>query len=283
MRYATKGVWTDLRKWQRQAAAAGRIDKVFVGSMMDVAEKDRPLSAWDGGPMKDLNTGEPVEWTLDSARQAFFEVIVPDCPNLFFQLLSKRPGNFRKVVPPQWLERGPVRPVSGSSPTLWPVNVMAGCSVVDQPTADTLIPQLLELPCAKFLSVEPLLGPVDLNLWRVAIPKHRESWPAERVKNFWVIVGGESGPGARPCNITWIRDVISQCREYGVPVFVKQLGSKPYVVVYNENSTTDCGDEHYFKLKDSKGGDWDEWSADLRVRECPEVEQVALEKALASF
>ena len=73
----------------------------------------------------------------------------------------------------------------------------------------------------------------------------------------WVIVGGESGPGARECDVAWIRSVVEQCQAAGVPVFVKQLGKiatfggKPY------------------RTEHTKGGDPSEWPADLRVREIP--------------
>jgi len=85
-----------------------------------------------------------------------------------------------------------------------------------------------------FLSAEPLVGPIDLQLDQVD----------------WVILGGESGPNARPCESEWMRSIKSQCRADGVPVFVKQLGKRA-------------------DLEDPKGGDPAEWPRDLRVRRFP--------------
>ncbi len=152
-----------------------------------------------------------------------------------------------------------------SAPRSVPPNVWIGCSVEDQQRADERIPELLKIPATvRFLSVEPLLGPINLGLWRVDIPKHRESWPTERVRNFWTIIGGESGPKARPCDMAWIRSIVEQCREAGVPAFVKQMGAYPVDdSVHGERKTT-------VVLRDSKGGDWDEWPEDLRIREFPE-------------
>ena len=93
-----------------------------------------------------------------------------------------------------------------------------------------------------------------------------------------VIVGGESGPGARPCDIAWIRSVVEQCRAAGVKCFVKQLGARPTLT---EAVLGEWGDGVRFTgdgpgtnrgrvlLLDKKGGDPSEWPADLRVREFP--------------
>jgi protein gp37 len=81
----------------------------------------------------------------------------------------------------------------------------------------------------------------------------------------WIIVGGESGPGARPFNIRWARSTIAQCRTVGCAVFIKQLGS-------NARTNAICGyDDAMQKLqfRDRKGGDPAEWDSDLRVREFP--------------
>lgn len=81
-----------------------------------------------------------------------------------------------------------------------------------------------------------------------------------RPKIGWVVVGGESGPGARPFDPNWARSILAQCRDAGVPVFIKQLGAKP---------VTPWGTS--WGLRDRKGGDMAEWPADLRVRHLPEV------------
>ena len=150
---------------------------------------------------------------------------------------------------------------------------LLGVSVEDQATAEKRIPWLLDSPAAvRFVSYEPALGPVDFtNLdvmqhWDLPYHKHaptirldalRGHWkgPDDIITGLdWVIVGGESGPGARPFGIAWARSVVEQCREAGVACFVKQLGAHPYP------SAT---------LRDPKGGDPSEWPEDLRVREWP--------------
>jgi protein gp37 len=98
-----------------------------------------------------------------------------------------------------------------------PDNVMFGTSPVDQKTANTLIPQLLEVKGRKFLSVEPLIGPIDFS----NIPVDRERhWTSID----WVIVGGESGHGARPIHPGWVRQLRYQCAKATVPFFFKQWG-----------------------------------------------------------
>lgn len=82
-----------------------------------------------------------------------------------------------------------------------------------------------------------------------------------------MIVGGESGPGARPFNIAWARQTVQHCRDAGVPVFVKQLGAKPYDTIRAAIE----GGNSWLNLKDKKGGDPSEWPEDLRVRQYPEA------------
>lgn len=162
----------------------------------------------------------------------------------------------------------------------WPLpNVWLGTSCEDQATADARIPHLLRCPAAvRFISAEPLLGPVDL--YATAAVHHGrdhsdEGWSDLRGID-WVIVGGESGPGARPCDIDWIRSLIAQCRAAGVPCFVKQLGSSPFdssvPIVTNRvrGGRLIALTTNTIKLTDRKGGDPDEWPADLRVREFPD-------------
>lgn len=137
----------------------------------------------------------------------------------------------------------------------WPLpNVWLGVSVEDQRRADERIPLLLECPAAvRFLSVEPLLGPVNL---AYTCFNGADSFGAMPGID-WVIVGGESGPGAGVCNAGWVRGIVRQCDEARVPCFVKQLGSNPSGVLWG--------------LRDRKGGDPSEWPEDLRVQEFPEV------------
>lgn len=104
--------------------------------------------------------------------------------------------------------------------TPWPLrNVWLGVSVEDQKRADLRIPALLDSPAAvRFLSCEPLLGGVDLKAHWL-----RPTFPGPRIS--WAIIGGESGPGARPMHPDWARHLRDQCQAAGVPFFFKQWGS----------------------------------------------------------
>lgn len=190
-----------------------------------------------------------------------------------------------------------------NDPDRWPLpNLILGVSVEDQPNADLRIADLLMTPAAcRMLSMEPLLGDVDLTsvLWpgkgghRVDVLR-RGYWNAEGYRAFgpsaelgaprggftnhsdmngidWVVVGGESGPGARPCNVKWIRSIVQQCRDAGVSCFVKQLGSNPV------KAAEICGTVP-MRLKDRKGGDPTEWPQDLRVREFPDLLEMLKQK-----
>lgn len=109
----------------------------------------------------------------------------------------------------------------------------------------------------RFLSVEPLLGPLD-----VQYSGWKGEWVMEPSPVQWVIVGGESGPRARPFDLTWARSIRAQCQSAGVSLFVKQLGSRPVVdgVPYSLLSGQ--------KLE-AHGRDMDEWPEDLRIRTWP--------------
>ncbi len=93
----------------------------------------------------------------------------------------------------------------------------------------------------------------------------------------WIVVGGESGPGARPFDLAWARSTIEQCKAAGVPVFVKQLGALARCSVedvskqrrVHRKASRDGPGGWFLRLKDRKGGDWSEWPQDLRVREFP--------------
>lgn len=105
-------------------------------------------------------------------------------------------------------------------------NVWLGVSAENQKAADERLPILAKVPCrVRFVSCEPLLGPLDITRWinRDAIRESEGSWVSEQVD--WVICGGESGPGARPMDPDWARSLRDQCVAAGVPFFMKQMGS----------------------------------------------------------
>ena len=149
-------------------------------------------------------------------------------------------------------------------------NVWLGVSAENQQWADLRIPALLETPAAvRWVSAEPLLGPLDLQLWLAdgwACPhcsfRHtstigatcvgckQRTWPLPYSRLDWVVTGGESGPGARPMDLAWAETIVKQCQASGVPVLVKQLG------------TVTGGRTHH---------DIDTFPEGLRVRQYPEV------------
>lgn len=109
---------------------------------------------------------------------------------------------------------------------IWPLpNVWAGTSIEDQKTADERIPFLLRTPAAvRFISVEPLLGPIQLPPF-CGDSQHRHSGRCSIYSRLhWVIVGGESGPHARPMHPDWARKIRDDCEAAGVPFFFKQNG-----------------------------------------------------------
>jgi len=162
-----------------------------------------------------------------------------------FQILTKRAkemAEFSRALAHYPKGDRAQRPVHG-----WPPNVWLGVSAEDQRRADERIPLLLQTPAAvRFVSLEPLLGPVDIlavssaprcsqpikGLYGVdtmcALRKghtgdHSPIWRGDRTILDWVIVGGESGPGARPMHPDWARGVRDQCAAAGVPFFFKQI------------------------------------------------------------
>ena len=202
-RRAIKSAWKDINKFQRLAKENNRIDRVFVGSMMDIAEKSMPVVDIAGNKVlkPSFATGDSnpddEQMTTRYIRDHFFNNTVNHCPNLDFLLLTKRPRNYNKFIPDSWK----------ATP---PSNVMFGTSVVNQKTADSMIPELLEVNGRRFLSIEPQLDTIVL----------RSEW-LEHID--WIIVGGESGGHKRPFNPDWARSLRDQCQKAGVPFFMKQI------------------------------------------------------------
>jgi protein gp37 len=223
----SKSNWKQPLRWNKAAEAAGERHRVFCASLADVFEDREELVQW---------------------RRELFELI-DATPNLDWLLLSKRPENIMAMLPWGW--------ISGFEQGLVVPNVWFGTTVEDQERADARIHALLKVPAkVRFLSCEPLLEFVDLGL-AGRLPR------TEHPRIDWVIIGGESGPGARPFAIDWARDLVRQCRASGASPFVKQLGANPMEFTYDGMNSDEVD------LKDSHGGDWDEWPADLRIREVP--------------
>lgn len=226
--------WDQPARWNHKAWLDGVRRRVFCASLADVFEDRDELVPW---------------------RRLLFHVI-DRTPHLDWLLLTKRPENIRKMI----------QEVEEPSESSWHrANVWLGTSVSDQKTADAAIPHLIEcrdLCSVLFLSVEPLLAEVNLRKINTYAAPITHELPLLTAGNIqfeidWVIVGGESGPGVRPCKLEWIESIVKQCRSGGVPCFVKQLGSRP------------VSDRGAFLIRDSKGGNIDEWPEDLQVREFP--------------
>ncbi len=178
--------------------------RVFVNSLSDLFE-DRP--------------------ELVPLRQKFWD-LVEQCINIDFLLLTKRPENIEKLIPDPWW------PGHASFYPSVPRNIWWGISAENQQRFDASIP-ILESFARLFtvkkiwVSLEPLLGPIDIEAWLTEEDLGDEeercwSWPIN-----WVVVGGESGPGCRPMEIAWARALRDQCREAEVPFYMKQLGGHP--------------------------------------------------------
>lgn len=144
-------------------------------------------------------------------------------------------------------------------------NLWQGVSAEDQTRAEQRLPGLLKANVAvRFVSYEPLLGPIDVLRIEKEVGSAKGGCPALPLLDLGII-GGESGSGARPCNVEWIRSLIDQHKQAGIACFVKQLGSEP-------RPSALPSDVAVRYIKHPKGGDPQEWPPDLRVRQFPGVE-----------
>ena len=223
--------------------------KVFVNSMSDLFHKDVP----------------------DDYIARVFAVMAL-APQHTFQVLTKRPGRMRSLLSSEDFESAVFLATEGRFEGYfpWPLpNVWLGTSVENQKWADVRIPQLLDTPAAvRFLSCEPLLGPISLVL------AHRFH-PVEALD--WVIVGGESGPGARPMHPEWARRLRDECFVFGVAFHFKQWGEwvtedqSPEDIILPGVSHLAWGDDEpdFYKVgkkaagRELDGQTWDEYPGGL--------------------
>lgn len=274
-----------------------------------------------------LKVRKPTKWFVNSMSDLFHESI-PDewIDKIFavmslasqhtFQVLTKRPE--RMLIYMQRLSKS-INPLEDTARSMgytfkfenfsllpWPIpNIHLGVSVEDQKTADERIPFLFETPAAvRWVSAEPLLGSVEITQY---LHDSNCDFKSEaiclcsnprEVSVDWVVVGGESGPRARGCDLDNLKLIVEQCKAASVPVFVKQLGAHPFQTRPAEGrdgsvdyALANLNEVHpqrqWFKdwtlvtqgrksvwvrglnLKNKKGGDPSEWPEDLRVREFP--------------
>jgi protein gp37 len=188
--------------------------RIFVDSMSDLFHKDVPIQFI-----------EKVFAICRIAEEHNF-IILTKRPERMFELLNS--FSFWVLVS-SWVA---VYSENGPKVIATPDNVWLGVSVEDQKTADVRIPLLLQVPAAvRFVSVEPMLGKIDLSTWMNRCSyycDHGDMYPEghrpERSFIDWVICGGESGPGARPMQLEWAESLLDQCLAANVPFFFKQWG-----------------------------------------------------------
>ena len=237
---ASEAMWAAPLKWDRSAAQAGERRRVFVNSLADFFEDYRG----------------PDAQAVAAARQRACE-LMGTTQHLDWLLLTKRPENLFFMVPPAWLKQ-------------WPPSVWVGTTAGTQETAAHRIPLILRVPAqVRFISAEPMLEDVNFRPWLsrgcrfLASDDHDPASCPDEAHYFrgidWLIIGGESGPGARPFDLEWARRSVGQCRQARVPAFVKQMGARPY----------DSASPSPIAYRDSKGGDRSEWPEDLRLQQVP--------------
>lgn len=331
----SESYWKKPFTWARDAANAGQRRKVFCSSLADVLEVPEDPKSWPRGwtdqqiadaSLRVVQTrdamnaarkrlcsiieetawmcggcGRPCSHSSDTphrvARIIELQSVGAACKGqmggclnskmggLDFLILTKRPQNWGLL--PVW-----VRPL-----------VWLGTSVADQETADELVPNLLSAQGFRyrFVSAEPLVGPVELDLPRCESHDRAhvgdghpdlgeyctecaaDGWSGELSYGHWldpfpdqginwVIVGGESGPRARPFDVAWARSIVAQCQEAGVACFVKQLGAFPVSErTLRSTRTGNTTQPTPLDLNDPKGGDTSEWPEGLAVRQWPDA------------
>ena len=176
--------WKEPLKWNKEARDEGRRHRVFCSSLADVFDHEAP----------------------EGQRERLWQLI-KDTPGLDWQLLTKRPENFKRFLPSDWTT---YYRAGGYYPNVW-----LGVTVEDQDRARKRIPMLAEQPAAlRFLSCEPLLEEVDLTKWLYdehTVSCERYAKPTGTI--HWVIVGGESGRSARVCQTAWMARIVEDCQK----------------------------------------------------------------------
>lgn len=219
-RHQFAGAAAALQAIDRKAKRMGQPLRVFHNSLSDFFDNE-----------------VSQEWR-DQAFQA-----MADTQNLVHLLLTKRIGNVAGMLPP----------LVNTFDKVFP-NVWIGSTVVNQAEADRDIPKLLAVPAAKrFLSMEPLLGPVSFEgMW---VPHTNPAMHENMLEALdWVIAGGESGPNARPMHPDWVRSLRDQCEAAGVPFLFKQWGEfLPSGADINDPAILDVPN---FQLYWSDGAKW---------------------------
>jgi protein gp37 len=189
-RFFSDAHWNEPLMWNEDARIAHRRKRVFCASMADVFERRAELHCHRERLWKLVEATRWLDWLL----------------------LTKRPQNIASMAP--WSSK-------------WPANVWLGTTVESQTYAEKRLPFLLKNGAVvRFLSCEPLLGPLDLSTWFHKNGLH----PID-----WVIAGGESGPRSRPMHPDWVGNLLRQCQKAKVPFHFKQWGHWAPINVTVEN------------------------------------------------
>ncbi|MFN3323438.1 MAG: DUF5131 family protein [Bryobacteraceae bacterium] len=192
-RMMTDAYWDQPIAWNRWCEKHGERRRVFCGSMCDVME-DAP--------------------GLQEIRNAKLYPLIEATPFLDWILLTKRTQNFRRFLPEKWIKE--------------PRPNVCGMTTVESERHLWRAEVLVRTPFAvRGLSMEPLLGPVDIGPFIGVKPRRLSiEWHGPLLTRGidWVIVGGESGPNARPMHPDWVRAIRDECANAGVPFFFKQWG-----------------------------------------------------------
>jgi len=202
-------------------------DGVLTGAVRDALRWRFPRRARVGVDLFDGSV--PSSGIEDVIR------VIEECPQHTFLLFTKRPRAAASFA--DWMRRIRSDPDYGYQPWEFPSNVWLGVSVEDQATADERIPLLLQVPAkVRFVSADPLLGPVDIYAhlggeyevweWDTEGSVIEQCWETDptAVSLDWVIVGGATGPGARPMHPDWARSLRDQCQAAGVAFHLKHMG-----------------------------------------------------------
>jgi protein gp37 len=248
----------------------------FSESALQIPLKRKKATMYFVCSMGDLfHKSVPFEW-IDKV----FNVMVCKAPQHTYQVLTKRPERMAEYM--LRAKRDWELMWKGLYPD-WPFkNVWLGTTAENQEMADKRIPHLLKCPAAKrFVSCEPMLGPVDLT--KIVLKKSDATERGKpdvtfnpligwydgvldgRTKLDWVICGGESGPGARPMHPDWARSLRDQCKAAGVPFFMKQMSVKMCRKCRGDACTHLAGHKHVDILTKNI----DMFPEDLRIREYP--------------
>lgn len=240
----------------------------WTGKLVRAEDKLWDPLRWQDGRMIAVDTMSDLfhERIPDAWRDEAYGVMAL-CPQHTFQVCTKRPLAMERYfsAPEVWqrieaearriyaARHGKRYPSEGHLQGPLP-NVWHGVSVESQRHAARRIPVLLRVPSHRhYVAAEPLLGPLNLTPWLEA-------------GIGWVLVSGEGGPEARPCDVAWIRALVEQGHQAGTPIFVKQLGTATNV----RGATQETGRAPQ-DTRTPRASDIEEWPEALRVREMPEA------------